>query len=76
MDSLDALLSELSPADHFTRGPDRLPEADIRPRVASCLACEEFTGSYCGRDRTGCAGRKAWLLRLTCSDPPDCEWWD
>ncbi len=44
MGKLDEILTELSPADHFTRGPDRLTEADIRPRVASCLMCDSFTG--------------------------------
>ena len=72
---LDRLIAELDRADHFTWGPDRLDDVEIRSRVTCCLACEEFTGSHCGRDRPGCAGRKVWLLRVTCSMPPDCEWW-
>ena len=74
-DLLTMLLAELDRADHFTWGPDRLDDVEIRSRLAACIACEEFTGSHCGRDRPGCAGRKAWLLRVTCSNPPGCEWW-
>lgn len=43
MGKLDDILTELSQPDHFTRGPDRLTEADIRPRVAACLMCDSFT---------------------------------
>lgn len=75
MGKRDKLIAELSAPDHFTRGPDRLPDCEIARRIASCLCCEEFLGSHCERDRGGVRATKTWLLRLTCSNPADCEWW-
>jgi hypothetical protein len=73
---LDLLIAELDRADHFTWGPDRLEDVEIRSRLASCIACEEFSHTHCGRNAGGCAGYKRWLLRVTCANPADCEWWD